>query len=120
MATILMCMCQNGLFYYYAVHAMPTDMLWYHLTQGKAQKVKKCKLTKIQNGQHFDVLAPKWLILLLGGAYQYSFVLFSTRKSQKIRKLKMTKFKMAAILTCMCQNDLFSKSTWFEVQEIYL
>ena len=32
--------------------------------------MKKLKMTKIKNGRHFDVPSPKWLILLLGSAYQ--------------------------------------------------
>ena len=37
-----------------------------------------------QNGRHFDVPAPKWLILLLGSDYQYSLASFNTRKNQKV------------------------------------
>ena len=64
-------------------------------------------MTKIQNGRHFDMYAPKWPILLLVSGYQYSLASFSTRKSQKIKKLKMTKIQNGAILTCLRQNGRF-------------
>ena len=81
MAAILTYMHQNGSFDHYIVHVMPTGLLLCHLTQAKTWKIKKWKISEIQNGHHFDVPSPKWLILLLGSVYQYSLASFNTRKA---------------------------------------
>ena len=80
---------------------MPTDM-FYTIYIRKTRKIKKWKMTKIQNGHHFDVQVPKWQIVLLYSASNtYWFTLVYSKSG------KFPKFKMNAIMTYLHQNGQF-------------
>ena len=79
---------KNAWLFYYVVHVMLTGVLCIIINTREIKEVEESKNSKCR---HFDVPAPKWLILMLGSAYQYSLASFNRRKTTKIKKLKMTK-----------------------------